>query len=621
MSGVADQVNRVQFISEDFDTYRSEADNFFQVNYPNDFNNLINTELGNALMDQLAFAMQSLSFMVNRRASELFLTTALLNKSVVKIARTLGYPIQSATPSSCDLTIVFPDAPYAIPIPIPTGFQFQGPGSIIYEYANSTPFVLNAGQSTITIPIREGQSRTVSLVSNGQANQIFSLYGITSGQYLYADSFLVTVDGVEWTREPLLLYESTNIYEVLFTDDPPKLNFGDSVVGNIPPTNANILVQFRFGLGLPGAIGSNQITAAVTPLVVNGQTIDMDFTNTVADVGSNPETIQHVQSFASSFFRTQNAAVIKSDYDTIAELQSGVALADAQIIRGIDEDITIQSNLSEIASGLGYMEKISSDLGVLGVSGIPALFIGGLAGLGVSGTQFLGWNGSSVSGTQFLGVSGAGALFIGGEPSLGVSGTSQAASDAVSGIFLVEGGVSGLTSYLSQAFSDTSKANQVQVIVLGVNSNNQYIAPSSLVLTNVQSVLQNLADAVVTVVAVDGSSRIVPTDITIELGLSSTAVQSDVQTAVYQALMQTTQPYGLLVLRNAGQNLYLYQIWNAIQAAVDVGDLVYTNIIINNPSNLLDANGNLIIDNQQIIQGRTVNVVTVEVFPPTTITQ
>jgi hypothetical protein len=87
---VNDEINRVKFIAEDFGTYRDEADAYFAANYPEDFNNAIATNLGNAMLDQLAFAMQSLSFLVNRRASEMFLATARLNKSITKLARMVG---------------------------------------------------------------------------------------------------------------------------------------------------------------------------------------------------------------------------------------------------------------------------------------------------------------------------------------------------------------------------------------------------------------------------------------------------------------------------------------------------------------------------------------------------
>jgi hypothetical protein len=652
---LTDELNRVQFIAEDFATYRSEANNFYATYYPQDFNNLIATDLGNALMDQLAFAMQSLSFMINRRASELFLATARLNSSVVKIAQMLGYPIAPAKPANTTLTITFPGAPFATPISIPTGFQFQGPGSVIYEYANSVPAVLAVGQNSITIPIREGTTQQVSFSSDGTANQTFNIYGVLSTNYLYSDQLQVTVDGVAWTNLDLLQYQATNTYQVVYTASPPQLVFGDGIVGNIPPLNASIVMAYRSGQGLGGTIGQNQISGQVKQLVVNGVPINMSFTNTVANAGANPETIEHVKAFASSFFRTQNAAVIKSDYDTIASLQDNVALADAQIIRGIDNDITIQAEFNAIAVGESILLESVSGMAIagvtgqfyLGVAGVSGLYITGQDQLGVSGQSVLGVSGitylgtdvsGNVTGVDFLGVSGmfglgvvgvsglmitgpegsvSGSLSVSGTSFLGVSGQSILVPLGVSGVGIINEAVSGLAAYLSQAFSDTSQANQVQVVVLATDINNDYISPTTETLTDVQNTLQSLADAVVTVVAVDGISRVIDVDVLVELGISSTAVQTDVVTRTTQALVSSTAPLGLLKKRSANVSLYKSDIQTAVENANNVGDIVYMNVVIEDPTNYLDNRGNFIIGVQQIIQAGVVTVNVIEIVPAT----
>lgn len=653
---LVDELNRVQFISEDFQTYRDEANNFFQTNYPEDFNNLIATDLGNALMDQLAFAMQSLTFTVNRRATELFLATARLNSSITKLARMLGYAIAPAFPANCTVTITFPNAPYPTSISIPTGFQFKAGGTIVYEYANSVPAVLPVGATSLTLPIREGTTTRVSFSSDGTTNQTFNIFGLPAGNFLYSDQMLVTVDGIAWTRLDLLKFQATNTYEVTFTGSPPQLLFGDGIVGNIPPLTSSIVLLYRSGKGLDGTIGGNQVTAPVTPLVINGVSIPMTFTNTTAETGGDPESIEHVKAFASSFFRTQNAAVVKQDYDTIAQLQAGVALADAQIIRGIDNDITIQAEFALIEIGEQILLESVSGMALagvtgqsfLGVDGVSGLFISGVSGLGVSGQFNVGVSGISflgsdvsgnVTGTEFLGVSGldsltvigqsglmitgpsgsaSGSLSVSGVTFLGVSGQSQLVAMGVSGVGIIGDAVSGLAAYLSQAFSDTSKANQVQVIVLGVDINNRYISPTNSTLVQVQSVLQGLADAVVTVVAVDGISKVVNVDVLVELGISQTAIQTDVETLSLQSLVADSSPLGLLVRRSAGISLYKSDIQTAVEAANSVGDIIYMNVVIQGPTQFLDDRGNFIIGSQQIIQNGTVTVQTIKRFSTST---
>lgn len=651
---VTDEINRVKFVSEDFATYRSEADQFFSSHYPNDFNNLLATDLGNALMDQLAFAMQALTFSINRRSSELFLSTARLNKSITKLARMLGYPISPGSPASCDLTLTLSQA-YTFPVTIPVGFQFYGPGGVVYEHQANLDYIIAPGVTTATIPVREGTTGRTAYISDGSANQQFSILGVTSGEYLYSDGMVLTVDGTAWTRQDLIKYQNSNIFEVLFTDEPPKLRFGDGIAGGIPVSGSQIALIYRYGKGSRGAIGKDQLTSSQT-LVINNITIPLTLSNTVSDVGGDPEDIRHVRAYASSFFRTQNAAVVKSDYDTIANLQSGVALADAQILRGISTDITIQDSFTGIFAGQQMVQSAASGiemtsvsglelLGVsgtenlvvsgtsnLGVSGKAGLFVGGTNSLGVSGTQYLGWNGSSITGIDKLGVSGVSVLYVGGTSGLGVSGTSQLGVDgismlsvsgkefvgisgkdglvaeATSGITITDTSVSGLSAYLSQMMSDTSKANAVQVVVLSSDSNNRYISPSSLTLQNVQNTIQTISDAVVTVKAVDGISKVVNADVTVEIGINQTAVKTDVEQKSLNALTRSSSPLGLLVRRGAGVSLYKSDIENAIRDANATGDLRYVNIVINGPAQYLDGAGNLIIGRQQIVQNGTVSV-------------
>lgn len=647
MAGVVDTLNRVKFVSEEFQTYRTQAEEFFQAHYPDDFNNLISTDLGNALMDQLAYAMMALTFTVNRRVSELYLDTAQIPANIVKLARSQGKSIDPAAPATTDIVATFTDAPYSFPIPIPPGFQFQGPGDVIYEYRGNSNLILAAGETSLTIPAKEGNSRRISFISDGSELQRYEINGIPSDNYLYSDSMALTVDGTLWTRTDIIKFEPEDVYEVLFTTSPPQIRFGDGVAGNIPPENAQIALEYVYGKGAAGQIGSNQISGALSPLVVNGQIINMTFTNTSSTPGEDPESIQSIRSNASVFFRTQSAAVIKQDYDDIAELRPGVILADAQIIRGVDRDLTISSFFSSISGGVDLVSEAAqiiatpsvSGLGFLGVSGVPSLSVGGTGGLdvgntgqlGVSGTEFLGCDVSgNVTGIGLLGVSGQsglqvigqGGLFVSGTDSLGVSGTSFIGIDqdetyvekAVSGAAVATSGTTGLHDHLSQHLSDTSKANKVQVVVLSTDLNNKYIAPSTSVLTDVQATLQNQADAVVTVEAVDGTPNLVEADVLVELGISQTAVENDVVQNSLNALTQTNTPFGIMVRRSAGACLFLSDIHKAIRDANVDGDIVFINAKITHPVDKVDSDGNLEITKQQIIQNRNVTVKVVKRF-------
>lgn len=668
---LSSEINRVKFIAEDFQTYRDEADEFFRTHYPDVFNNLIATDLGNALMDQLAFAMQSLSFMVNRRASELFLSTARLNRSITKLARMLGYTIRPASPSVTDLTVSLGQT-YTFGVPIPIGFRFQGPGDTVYEYKGAEPAIIPAGATSIAIQVKEGTSRSLTFVSDGTQNQEFQILGIAESQFIYGSDFSVTVDGQLWTRSDLIGYENLNTYEVLFTEEPPRLRFGDGIAGNIPSENSQIVVSFRYGKGASGAVGQNQIKSVVSPLVVAGQTIPLTLTNPVSVVGENPEDIRHVRAFASTFFRTQNAAVIKNDYDTIAQLQTGVALADAQIVRGVENNLVVQGAFSEIQAALDAQEAAIAALRVGGVSGIPGLSVAGVPQLSVSGIEDLAVagqedlevigasaltvqgtdlltvegrnlltveNGSivgldlltvggtenltvggtsqlavggvdalTVTGTEGLAVAGTEGLSVSGASGLGWNGLTQQTTAIESKIAEVESTVSSLRSHLSDVLSDTGQANHVQVILLSLDANNRYIAPSTQVISDVKARLNALKDAVVTVDTVSGIGRVIDADVIVEIGISQGAIASNVEQRSLNALVLTSDPFGLLVRREAGKSLYKSDVVRAVIDGNQPGDVVFVNVRINHPLDRLDSDGNLVITKQEIIQNGIVSV-------------
>lgn len=684
------ELNRVKYISEDFATYRAEADEFFRSNYPEAFNNLIATDLGNALMDQLSFAMQSLSFMVNRRASELYLDSARLNSSITKLARMLGYTISPASPATTSLTIQL--AAQSVDIQIPVGFQFFTNGDISYEYRANAPFVIPSGTTSATLPVKEGKTKRITFVSDGTENQQFTLYGIPSDQFIYSDDLRLTVDGFEWTRSDLITFEATEQYEILFTDSPPKLRFGDGIAGLIPAAGSQIVVRFAYGHGLNGAIGSNQITSA-TPLFVNGKNIPLRFLNSVSNVGRNPEDIRSVRSLASTFFRTQAAAVIKDDYDDIAKKVSGVFLADAQTVRGVDADLTITQLLEEfnlIKAGIQadltskrslltdkaqeiktqVMQEVTQEADKVAMTGLVSTATSGLEGVtaqisdaaesigtadGTTEIQRLqtyvaaqtassGKDQAVVDLQSLVTKKQAVNATINGLNSAmnsvdSVLSTLSDLSDSISGKVLTNVDVSAITAkidelkgqiafvsvdprivsmtqsqdelsdYLSYVLSDTSKANHVQVTVLSVDQNNRYVAPNQSTIAQVEAKLKPLTDAAVTLTVVDGSDRIVPVNLTVDIGVSQNAIKDEVETKSRQALLNaTSDPFGLLVRRAAGKALYRSEIQEAITLANSSGDIAFINVFITSPSNQLDAAGNLLVQPQQIIQDGTITV-------------
>ena len=83
--------SEVNFQAYDFDTIRSALVEYVRVNYPETFNDYIESSEFIAIIELLAYLSQSLTFRMDLNSRENFLETAERRDSVFKLARQLGY--------------------------------------------------------------------------------------------------------------------------------------------------------------------------------------------------------------------------------------------------------------------------------------------------------------------------------------------------------------------------------------------------------------------------------------------------------------------------------------------------------------------------------------------------
>ena len=112
---------------------------------------------------------------------------------------------------------------------------------------------------------------------------------------------------------------------------------------------------------------------------------------------------------------------------------------------------------------------------------------------------------------------------------------------------------------------------------------------------------------------IDGTPKLVEVDIEVVILPSFNAVQDDViERARLSLLKDDAEPFGSLILREYGENLYLSDLYETIKNSQETeGDIVYTNIKILGPVEKLDVDGNLIINarEQEIIVPGTITII------------
>ena len=82
---------QADFKSYDFETLRRTMVAYLRENYPDDFNDFVESSEYVALIDLIAYISQALSFRVDLNARENFLETAERRNSVLRLARLINY--------------------------------------------------------------------------------------------------------------------------------------------------------------------------------------------------------------------------------------------------------------------------------------------------------------------------------------------------------------------------------------------------------------------------------------------------------------------------------------------------------------------------------------------------
>jgi hypothetical protein len=348
------QLNRVQYVGLDFPTHFDDLRSDLQTKFAADFNDFALSSLAIMLIDLTAYGLDTLSFYLDRRASDSYLETAQTRKAVARLTRQLGYKMGGAISSSTDVQVSI-TTPVNFQVTIPQGFQFRGPNNLVFEAGESTVFPALSSASQL-IPVYEGETITETFTGDGTANQVFTLRRVPEGKNVVQNSALVLVNGAPFTEAEFLPIGGGQFFEVGYNDDPPTIRFGDGSVSqsDIPLASSTVSVTYIAATGLAGQVAAGTITSTVANLVVNFQSIPLTITNPEAAVGGdNPESLERAKTLAGEVYKSRRVAVTQSDYIALSgsyadPLYGRVAVAQAYSTRSADADLELQQLLQDV---------------------------------------------------------------------------------------------------------------------------------------------------------------------------------------------------------------------------------------------------------------------------------
>lgn len=224
--------SQVNFQAYDFDSIRTALVDYVRINYPENFNDYIESSEFIAIIEMLAYLSQSLAFRMDLNSRENFLETAERRDSVFKLARMLGYNPKRNIPASGVMKIV--RVKTTEPVTDSQGNDLNNV-NIFWDDANNPLSyeqfitVMNAAMSSanrFTAPVKSG---TVGKIPT----ELYQLNTPITAPVAY--NFNITTDGVN---------------RVFNTVNPDFLDNGFFFERHPDPSNLFNLIYRNDGLGL-----------------------------------------------------------------------------------------------------------------------------------------------------------------------------------------------------------------------------------------------------------------------------------------------------------------------------------------------------------------------------------
>jgi hypothetical protein len=233
------------FQSYDFDNLRRTMINYLRQNYPEDFNDYIESSEYLALIDMIAFLGQNLSFRVDLNARENFLETAERRESVLRLARMLSY--NPRRNQAANGLLKFDTIKTTESLLDSNGLNLSGITIKWNDQTNSNYFEQFVKIMNSALPLSNsiGNPLKSALIADVQT-QKYRLNATNTGQAIYP--FTKRIEGVSTRFEVVStdILDETILEEAPLPGNSPAFLFRDDGQG-AGSTNTGFFMHFRQG--------------------------------------------------------------------------------------------------------------------------------------------------------------------------------------------------------------------------------------------------------------------------------------------------------------------------------------------------------------------------------------
>jgi hypothetical protein len=317
------------YTDKDFDSLRARLFALINTLFPTWTDQQV-ANFGNLLVELFAFVGDVLTFYQDNQARESRITTARLRRSLLGLAKLVGYVPKGADAATANVTITLDS-------PVQAGATLTIPkGDIVKTQAVTDPItyqlladlVFQAGETTKTgVGVENSTTLTTTVNSNGLANQNFL---VPATPYVDKSASPTFANGAYTQVDNFLASQSTDRHFVIIVDqnDRATLVFGNGVNGAIPLGTGTIV--YKTGGGFAGRVQAGALNTMGNPTYKDsfGATKTVSVTNPAASSGGDDrETNAQIAVNAPEALRVLLRAVAREDYEIAAQKVPGVARA------------------------------------------------------------------------------------------------------------------------------------------------------------------------------------------------------------------------------------------------------------------------------------------------------
>jgi hypothetical protein len=323
--------NNLVYTNQDFFSMKSRLVQFIREQFPNDFNDFVESSLAIMLIENFAFIADLLSFKIDQIANEVYIDTVAEVENAFRLAQIVGFqPTPPIAATALFAASLLQNLTVDVTIPAGISVDLVAEGrTITFELfladSNNEPMfeediIIPAGNVANTSIVGvEGQTFTDSFSGTGEANQTYTL----ANSSVIFDSIRVDIDGVRWTQVDFFTdSQPRREYRVQFDSSYTAfIIFGNNKGGIIPGNGSVIAVTYRSGGGTVGNIVTGAASFQRNISVPNLQFfVPVNFTNyTKAMHGYNGDGVEEIRNKLPLFIKTQNRAVTGEDYKILAD--------------------------------------------------------------------------------------------------------------------------------------------------------------------------------------------------------------------------------------------------------------------------------------------------------------